>query len=283
MREVVSPSNVLVKVFRRALAEGVTREGWLAVEGPLLVEEALATSSAASSNDIATGVNASAVLIRSLLVASSAAGKFESLLERLPRDAEVTEIPDRLFDQIAQTETPQGIAALVELPSRHPDSVFAGPDALAIVACGLQDPGNLGAMMRSAYALGGSALVTLPSTVSPFNPKAVRSSAGAVFRLPVFRGVDSPALVAQARAAGVRLVAAQRRAPQLVTEADLRGPVAVLIGQEAAGLPREIAAQADVRVSIPLRSGADSLNAASAAGIVLYEAARQRGFRTLNA
>ena len=280
VREVASPTNSLVKVFRRALAEGVTREGWLAVEGPLLVEEAL-TAGAQDS-----GSENHHVAVRSVIVARGAAGKFERLIDRLPQDAEVAEIPDRLFEQIAQTETPQGITALIELSELMPhdlDAILARPDALVVVACGLQDPGNLGTMMRSAQALGGSALVTLPSTVSPYNPKAVRSSAGAIFRLPVFRAVDSALLISRARAADVRLIAADRRASLLLTEADLTGPIALLIGQEASGLPDEIASEADLAVSIPLRPSAESLNAATAAGILLYEAARQRSFSGLGA
>ena len=271
IRQIESSANALLKVFRRALADGVTREGWLAVEGPLLIEEALDASAGER------GANGSAS-VHSVLVARGAVQKFHSLLDRLGQDAEVAEVPDRVFHQIAQTETPQGIAALVELPAHNLEAILGRPDALIVVACGLQDPGNLGTMVRSAQALGGSALVTLPATVSPFNPKAVRSSAGAIFRLPVFRGVETAALVRQARAAGVELVAADRRASLPVTEADLRRPVAFLIGQEAAGLPAEIADKASVRVRIPIRADTDSLNAATAASIFLYEAARQRGF-----
>jgi RNA methyltransferase, TrmH family len=273
IRGIRSPANALLKVFRRALAEGVTRQGWLAVEGPLLVEEAL---------DAGHGEPRAnrAVRVHSVLVARGAAQKFRQLLDRLPEDAEVAEVEDRLFDHVAGTETPQGIAALVELPPHDLDAILTPPDALIVVACRLQDPGNLGTMIRSARALGGSALITLPSTVSPFNPKAVRSSAGAIFQLPVLRGVEPATLARSAGAAGVELVAADRHAPLSVTEADLRGPVALLIGQEAAGLPPEIAREASARVNIPIRAGTDSLNAAVAASILLYEAARQRGFRT---
>ena len=134
-------------------------------------------------------------------------------------------------------------------------------------------------MMRSGFALGATALITLPATVSPFNPKAVRSSAGAIFRLPVFPGIEAGLLCAGLRTAGVRIVAADRRSSCSLAQADLRGPVALLIGNEAAGLPQEIVCEADLRLSIPIRAGTDSLNAATAAGIFLYEAARQRGFR----
>ena len=295
IRELESPQNPLLKVFRRALAEGVTRDGWLAIEGPLLLAEAIeAFCTSPGGSDMA--LNGSDVAapgggepkpriarnqgsVHSVLLSRSAAGKFTRLLERLPAEAEVAEVTDRLFDRIAQTETPQGVAALVELPHHDLDAILARRDALLLVACALQDPGNLGTMMRSGLALGATALITLPATVSPFNPKAVRSSAGAIFRLPVFPGVEAGALCARLRTAGVRIVAADRSSSCSLAQADLRGPVALLIGNEAAGLPEAMAREADSRLSIPIRAGTDSLNAATAAGIFLYEAARQRGFR----
>src|SRR5579864_2401518 len=111
-RAVTSPANALMKVFRHALAEGTTRQGWLAVEGPFLVEEARKA--------------APRVKTHSVLIASGARGKFATLLARLPVEAELTEVPDRLFESIAQTQTPQGIAALLELPAYKLDQVVAG-------------------------------------------------------------------------------------------------------------------------------------------------------------
>ncbi len=265
IRELTSPSNPLLKVFRRALKEGVTRQGWLAVEGPHLIEEAL---------------NAPAnVLVHSVLVGHSAAREFRELLAHLSKETEVAQIPDRLFEQVAQTQTPQGIAALVELHSKDLEGILNWPDAFILVACGLQDPGNIGTIMRSAQALGGTALITVAGTASPFNPKSVRSSAGAIFRLPVFHDLEPGALFDRLRAAGVRIIAADQRSPSTLSQADLRTSVAILIGSEGSGLVAEIFREADQLLSIPIRPGTDSLNAASAASIFLYEAARQRGFR----
>ena len=264
IREITSAANPLLKVFRHALAEGVTREGLLAVEGPFLVEEALNAGERA--------------VVHSVLVAQNAEEKFSGLLARLPKEAEVAGVPDRIFRQVAQTESPQGIAALVELRKENLEPLLARRQALLLVACGLQDPGNLGTMMRSARALGATALVTLEETVSPFNPKAARASAGAVFHLPVSAGQTTESLFRHLHKAGVRIIAADRRSPASLADADLRGPLAILIGQEAAGLPAEIARQAEMLVSIPIRDGMDSLNAATAASIFLYEVARQRGF-----
>jgi len=265
IRHVASAANPLLKVFRHALAEGTTRDGWLAVEGPFLVEEALKARGRA--------------VVESVLVAESAAGKFQGLLERVAAGTEVAKVSERLFRQVAHTEAPQGIAALVELRADSLEEVLSASSAALLVACGLQDPGNLGAMLRSAQALGATALVTLKGTVSPFNPKATRASAGAVFHLPIVCGLKPAVLFPRLRKAAVRIVAADRHSPSSLADADLRGPVAILIGQEAAGLPPGLACEADLLLSIPIRSGTDSLNAAAAASIFLYEIARQRGFR----
>ena len=265
LRVVGSPTNPLIKVFRRALAEGTMRDGWLAVEGPLVVEEALRAGERAT--------------VKSVLVSDNAVRRSQPLLDRLPKACEVTQTPDRLFRHLAQTETPQGIAALVELRATNREAVLGARDALLLVACGLQDPGNLGTILRSVQAFGASALITLAGTVSPFNPKAARASAGAMFHVPVLVGERAESLFPRLRAAGVRVVGTDRHSAVRINGADLRGRLAVLIGQEAAGLPPEIACQAEMLVSIPIRTGMDSLNAATAASIFLYEAARQREFR----
>ena len=237
----------------------------MAVEGPFLVEEALAA--------------APAVRTHSVLVAESGGAKFARLLDRLPAEAEAVQVPDRLFEQVAQTQNPQGIAALVELPPHKLGAILAGQNLLLLVACGLQDPGNLGTLLRSAAAFGASAVCTLPETVSPFNPKAVRSSAGAIFRIPILAGLAVVDLVQRLRAARVRIVAADRHSSSPLDQADLKGSLAIMVGREASGLPPEIAREASLLLSIPIRPGMDSVNVATAAGVFLYEAARQRGFR----
>ncbi len=264
-RRITSPANSLIKVFRRALAQGVTREGWLAIEGPLVLEEALAATSR--------------VTVHSVLLSQSASKKFCDLLARVPKETELSQIPDRLFEKIAATPGPQGIAALVELRPPQLESILSQGDALLLVACGLQDPGNLGTMIRSAHALGATALVTLEQTVSPFNSKTVRSSAGAIFHLPVFQNLEVKPFFERLRAAGIRVVGADNRSSSRLDQADLKGPLAILVGQEARGLPPAISREASLLLSVPIRVGTDSINAAMAAGIFLYEAARQRGFR----
>lgn len=275
IREITSRENPLLKVFRRALAEGVTREGWLAVEGPILLEEAFKTKSARQNS---RRILASST-VRSVLVARSAAGKFQDLLESLPADAERTQIPDALFEKLAQTASPQGIAALVEVRPPDFDAVAGQANVLIAVACGLQDPGNLGTILRTAEAFGADALITLKSTVSPFNPKVVRSCGGAIFRLPLFARLEAGWLLERLRRKKIQIVAMDRRSPHSLDDSDLRGPLAFLIGNEAAGFTNEMIGNADLTLSIPVRPEVDSINAAMAAGVFLYEAARQRGFQ----
>jgi RNA methyltransferase, TrmH family len=264
IREIKSLTNSLLKVFRRALVDGVTRDGLLAVEGPHLVDDAL---------------NSPGVTVHSVLVSAGGVRKFPRLLDELPETAEVAQVADPLFQKVAATENSQGIAALVELPQHDLPLLLTRRNILLLIACGVQDPGNLGTMIRSAQAFGASALITLKDTVDPFNPKAVRSSAGAVFRLSIFRDATLPELAGRLRSAGVRIIATDRRSPTSVAAADLRQAVAFLIGREASGLTPEVAHEAALFLNIPIRPETDSVNAATAASIFLYEAARQRGFK----
>jgi RNA methyltransferase, TrmH family len=263
--EITSTANPLLKIFRSSLAEGVSRHGWLAVEGPFLVEEALRAKGAAH--------------IHSVLVSDEGLERLKTLIDHLPAEAEVSRVSDSLFRRVAETEAPQGIAALVELKRPSLDAILREPRVLLVIACGLQDPGNLGTIQRSAQAFGANAIITLGATVSPYNPKAMRASSGAVFHVPCYAGAEPDALFKKLRAGHVHLVATDPHSASRITDVNLLGPLAILIGQEAAGLSPEIAGQADLRVSVPLRAGMDSLNAATAASIFLYEAARQRNFQ----
>jgi RNA methyltransferase, TrmH family len=264
IRQVVSPSNPVLKVFRRALLDGTTRQGWLGMEGPLLLEEALNARETAA--------------VQCVLVSQGATTKFQALLARLPSETELVGVSDSMFEHIAATQTPQGVAALVEIRPPDFDAILSRRGVILLIACGVQDPGNMGTITRSGQALGASALITLRETVSPFNPKAVRASAGAVLRLPILRNQEASQLFARLRRAHVRVVAADRHSRSRLAEADLKGSVAFLIGREASGLPPEVARAADIVLSIPIRPETDSVNAATAAGILLYEAARQRKF-----
>jgi TrmH family RNA methyltransferase len=139
----------------------------------------------------------------------------------------------------------------------------------------LQDPGNLGTILRSAEAFGADGVICLPGTVSAWNPKAVRASAGSVFRLPVL-AVNAQDCLAQLREGGVKIWTTTVKAAQHASLVDLAGPVALLIGNEGNGVSDYLAAQATGRITIPCPGPVESLNAAVAASVLLYEASRQR-------
>ncbi|MGH9378010.1 MAG: TrmH family RNA methyltransferase, partial [Terriglobia bacterium] len=247
MLEITSPANPLIKVFRRSLEKGATREGWLAVEGPLLVREALRAT--AQNGERPKG--RCECFIHTVLVARGAAPGFADLLASLPAETEVAAAPDALFERVAATVTPQGIAALVEVRPPGIEAILGIENVLLIVAFGLQDPGNLGTILRSAESLGADALITLKSTVNPSNPKILRASGGALFRLPVFSSLDPERLFGELRQARIRVAATDSHSPNSIAEADLRGPLAFLIGNEAAGLPTVVSP--DVTLAVPLR------------------------------
>jgi TrmH family RNA methyltransferase len=267
---VTSRDNRWLKRFRSALAGDASGE-LIGIEGPRLVETALR----------------SGVEISALLVSQTGGRHLAPLQQWIPPATRLLRTTDRLFARAAATEAPQGIAALVRPRTATFDDLVRGLP-LVLVMAGVQDPGNVGALVRTAEAFGASGAAACPAagtgTANPFGPKALRASAGAALRLPILRGVAAPILLAQLRVAGVRLYAACVDWPQAVApwEADWRVPAALLVGNEAAGLPPEMVRSADAVVRIPQSTAPDaaapdSLNAAVAGSILLYEAARQRG------
>ncbi len=259
VRIVQSKQNARLKELRRALAHPGRGENSLAgIEGPNLLDEA--------------------VRARLRIACVFAAQGAEHLLDALPLppETEVLLLPRELLDSALATETPQSIAALVETPHWAWAQLLGGHAPLIVVLAGLQDPGNLGTIVRSAEAFGATGVVSLPGTVSAWNPKAVRASAGSVFRLPLLTA-DSEKCFKHLRTAGVRILTTALRGADAARHVQLTGSLALLIGNEGNGVPVELAAQADGAITIPCPGPVESLNAAVAAGILLYEAARQRG------
>ena len=260
LRHISSAQNPLVKELRRAFSRGEpTPDGHCAIEGLRIAEEA-----------IRSGLRFRAVFFRESAIA--AAGR---LLPQIGAQVETVELPDAVFDSAVATETPQGVAALVKLKSFVLEDVLRLPEPLLVVAAGLQDPGNLGTLLRSAEAFGATGMLLAEKTVSHLSPKTVRASAGSVFRLPVIT-VTLHDCLSRLRQAGVRLVATSSHKGTPAYEADLSGKLALFIGNEGAGLPREVMKEMDETVVVPHSAKVDSLNAAIAASILLYEAARQR-------
>ena len=182
---------------------------------------------------------------------------------------EAEEVSARVLRHMAYRAEPEGAIAVVEAPAH----TYPATASLVLVAVGVEKPGNLGAMARSADAAGADALLVADGTFDPWNPNAVRASTGAVFSLPIIA-----ATLDELRALPLRRVAAVVGATTLYTDADLREPTALIVGAEDSGLDQRWQEAADVTVAIPVRGTAsDSLNASAAAAVLLFEAVRQRG------
>jgi RNA methyltransferase, TrmH family len=193
----------------------------------------------------------------------------------LPRSLPVVELTPAVFASAVETESPQGVAALVEPPRFSLEDALAGASPLVIVAAGLQDPGNLGTIIRSAEAFGAGGVLALPGTVSVWNAKVLRASAGSAFRVPVV--YERSARIFDALAEHrIPVLAAVRSDAVPCSRANLAGPGAILIGNEGSGLSAELLERAQARIAVPMPGPVESLNAAVAASILLYEAARQR-------
>jgi TrmH family RNA methyltransferase len=192
--------------------------------------------------------------------------------------ADVIEVSQAVMRKIVTTETPQGAAAVAAIELLSLDAIEPAPDALVVVADGIQDPGNLGGLVRTAEAAGASAVVILDGSADPLGPKAVRSSAGSVFFIPVARAAPE-AFIAWAKPRGIRIAGADGRAGGSVWEMSSQGPIALVFGSEGNGLRKPVRGALDEAVSIPVFGRAESLNVTAAAAIVIYEIARKRRMR----
>jgi TrmH family RNA methyltransferase len=253
-------SSNLVSLVRSLQQRKARRRRGLAVaEGIRLVEEALAAG----------------VAFRGVLV-SPAAERSErgaALLRALgDRAVPIEEVTDRTLEELADTETPQGVIAVVECKRATLAEIRPEPGCPVLVLDGVQDPGNVGTLLRTAFALGCSGAILLSGTADPANPKVVRAAMGATFRLPAaMAGVGELEAWLKDREASLWAAAAEGK-PLFRLEAPER--LALAVGNEGAGLRPEVEALASESVSIPLARGAESLNVAVAAGIILYEATR---------
>ncbi len=169
--------------------------------------------------------------------------------------------------------TPQPLAALAALPAPPGGEALSG---LVLVLVGVADPGNAGTLLRVAEASGASAVVSCADAVDLWNPKCVRASAGALFRVPVLTADDAAGAIQRLRAAGMTVLATTLADASSLDDVDLTGSVAVLLGNEAHGLPDDVVAAADVAVRIPMAGRVESLNVAMTGTVVAFEAARQR-------
>ena len=259
-RPITSAQNTLVRDLRRASQQSVvTDDGYCAIEGLHLIEEAIR----------------SGLRFRDVFFSESGLARNQKLIPQLSAQTELILLPDKIFNGAVSTETPQGVAALVKLKATDLEGVLAAHNALILAAAGVQDPGNFGTMIRSGEAFGATAVIATEQTVSALNPKVIRASAGSLFRLPVLK-ISASDFVKECHSHGVRVVATSSHKGTPLDRVQLTEAVAIFIGSEGAGVPKDILGKVDETIAIPHSPRVESLNAGIAASILLYEAARQR-------
>lgn len=236
-------------------------EGKFLIEGLRFVEEAVQAEAS----------------IEDIIVSPEFTKKHGQLLRNLPVELPITFIAHSLFKKITGTENPQGIAALVEKQRFQIEDLLDAPAAFILVAEQLQDPGNLGTLIRTADAAGLSGIILTKGTVDLYNPKVLRSTMGSLFHVPILTEVSITDAFTMLRDKGIRLYAADTSTEAVdYIKTDFSGPVALIIGNEAKGISAESRQGVDQLVRIGMPGRAESLNAAVAAGIILFEAVRQR-------
>jgi RNA methyltransferase, TrmH family len=260
IQPVTSAANPLVREVRRAIARGsLTTEGLCVAEGFHLLEEAVRSERE----------------VWAILASESAAA---TVAERTSprRSARTVVIADNLFQTIASTETSQGVISLVRPQEWMVEQLFSDTSSLIVILDGVQDPGNAGAIIRAAEAFGASGVMLLKGTVSPWNPKTLRASAGSLFRVPFVAGLEVSLALSALLRNNVRMFAAMpfTGSEPLAGDSDLARSCAIVIGGEGRGVSPELRAAAR-DVAIPTIA-VESLNAAVAAAVLLYEARRQR-------
>jgi TrmH family RNA methyltransferase len=258
-----SRSHPLVQRLR-ALKQGARQEGLALIEGVKLLEEALAAG----------------VQLAELAVTPRAAGQprvARALEQAAARGAVARTLDEAVLFALSEVETSQGVLALARRPTFVEDALYAGTP-LIVVAAGIQNPGNLGGLLRTAEAAGATGAYLCAGCADAFSWKTLRGSMGSAFRLPQVAGLALEPVLDRLRERGVAIVAAASSG-EAYDAVDMTGSVALLFGSEGAGLPPASLARAARRAAIPMAGAVESLNVGVAAGVLLFEAARQRRTR----
>ncbi len=260
MERISSRQNPIVKRFRE-VARGGSGD-WILLDGEHLIEEALTS-----------GVRIDVAAFGNGLPE----GRLAPLAARIARTGTTTiAVSDPVLAAMSPVREPSGVVAIAERRPVAIDEVLARKPPMVLMLSQVQDPGNVGAIIRAAEACGATGIVTGEGSANPFGWKALRGAMGSTFRLPVAAGHPLGDAVSRARAAGLRVFATVARDGTPLAACDLRGPSVILLGGEGAGLPPDLLERSDERLTIPMRPPVESLNVAIAAALILYEAARQR-------
>ena len=264
MEQISSRRNAIVTAFRAVAAGQALVHDRIMLDGSHLVKEGRRVGLA-----FETVAIAASKLARDPGLATLSAA--------LDRDgARLVSVTDPIMDAISPVASPSAIVALAARPLVPLEAALASPPQLVLGLANLQNPGNVGAVIRAAEAGGATGVVTTGMTADPYGWKALRGAMGGTFRIPVATQIDPLALVAEARALGLAVLAAAARGGRTPYETDLTQPTLVLLGGEGAGLAIELVEEADATLSVPMRDSVDSLNVAAAAAVIVYEAFRQR-------
>jgi TrmH family RNA methyltransferase len=264
MKAISSRQNPLVQRFRQLARTPDPTGARLLLDGAHLVREACTAGAEIEVAAVAAS-------------RSRGAGEEAEIARRL--DAEgitVLSATDQAFSAISPVRSPSGIVAIARRRPADASQVCGRPDAFVIVAVDVQDPGNLGSLLRAAEAGGATGALVCGVSASPFSWKAVRGSMGSILRLPVSAGLTADEVIGCVRRHGGRVVATAPRGSPEPDAIDWRGRVALLVGGEGQGLSAAVLAAADERVTIPMAAPVESLNVAVAAAILVYAARRQR-------
>ncbi|MFQ5808585.1 MAG: TrmH family RNA methyltransferase [Armatimonadota bacterium] len=260
---ITSRQNPRVKLYR-ALAQRKFRER----EGAFVLDGVLQVAGA-----IESGLRLRDVFWCDALLVSEHG---RAVLAELEPDTPPQEVSEHVFRALSDRTEPQGLAAVAERPHVRPVDIALSPDGVLLALEDMRDPGNLGAIVRAADAAGADGVVLLGHCVDPYDPKVVRATMGSIFHVPVAEASDVAEFTEWARDQDMRIYAASTRGERMHFETDFAGRTAFLIGNEARGLSAEALESADAIIRIPMLGRAESLNAAAAASILVYEVVRQR-------
>lgn len=259
MKEITSKDNAAIKqAIRMKQKKYRQKEGLYLIEGRKMLREALAGKPALEQ----------VFLTREAL-------ESDQVLANAVSEADCYIVDERLMSIICDTQAPQGVAALARIPEYKVSSLLAKPDGILLLLDQIQDPGNMGTILRTAWGFSIQGVLLTPDCVDPFSPKAVRASMGGIFNVPLIERADQDLLI-EFKEGGYQILGSMPTAAETLFDQDLTGGRMIVIGNESRGISQGVLDQCDHCFKIPLNPRADSLNAAMACAIIAVEALRQR-------
>jgi len=262
-KKIASPSNPMIREAVKIKNRHGSRNDIILIEGSHLIETAVLSSL----TDIENIFFTEKFINR---------GESQKFFLKIP-DIKKVMISEQILSLLADTESPQGIFALVHYKSFELEQIFSTDDPLLVICDAIQEPGNIGTIIRASDVFGANAVIILPHTCDPFNPKAIRATAGSLFNIPVIHAEQNE-LLKYLQMKNIYLLATSSKAKNSIYRIDFKKPSAIVFGNEASGVSNILQKKAGEVFKIPIRGKAESLNVAMAASIVLYEIARQRRY-----